>query len=91
MTFGTTYVTLCVLILPLYEQQLTVFAEQLLRTESAFQFKYAIFFTKLLNFYHLSLAFCVLLAVSFICTRQQLIENLETLVFDLENEIHSQR
>lgn len=65
-------VTLCVLILPLYEQQLSVFTDQLQRTESAFQFKYAIFFTELLNFYHLSLAFCVLLAVIFICTRQQL-------------------
>lgn len=68
-------VTLCVLILPLYEQQLNIFTKQLLRTESAFRFKYTIFFTKLLNFYHLLLAFCVLLAVSFICTRQQLIEN----------------
>ena len=42
-------VTLCVLILPLYEQQLNIFTKPILWTESAFQFKYAIFFTKLLN------------------------------------------
>jgi hypothetical protein len=64
-----------VLILPLYAQQLNIFTKHLLRTEGDFQFKYAIFFTELLNFYHLSLAFCVVLAVSFICTRQQLIED----------------
>jgi len=43
-------VTLCVLILPLFEQQLNIFTKRLLGTESAFQFKYAIFFTKLLIF-----------------------------------------
>lgn len=47
-----------------------------MRIGNTFHFKYAIFFTKLFNLYHLSLAFCVLLAVSFICTRQQFIENL---------------
>lgn len=60
-------VTLCVEILPLYEW-LNIFTKQPLRKGRTFEFKYTIFFHQAFKFV-LSLIFCLLLAVSFMCTR----------------------